>query len=566
MYRLRPNVEVSTSLEVTIGEKAIFSELLKMGHRKRIAIETYPGVDKKIFIDEIQTHYSEYKVIDTDNLFLSKQKIFTIIQDDLTEDQSFGRFSHKDFNEFFDFKKIKEHPFLQSIDENVIVIGVGAADIIHYDTLIYADITRWEVQLRYKKGLNNWMGYREEGFSEKLKRAYYFDWPAGDYRRSYLLDKSEYYIDATVSDRPKLIRTEDLRTAVLTFTKQPFRLVPYFDPGIWGGDWMQEKFSVGQDKINLAWSFDGVPEENSIIANINGVEVEMPAQVLVNMYPEKLLGNRVFGRYGRDFPIRFDFLDTMNGQNLSLQVHPTIDYAYRKFGAKYTQDESYYILDCKDDACVYLGVKDQTERDELVASLEAAQESGSFDTEKFVNKFPVKKHDHLLIPAGTVHSSGRNCVVLEISSTPNRFTFKLWDWGRTDLDGKPRPIAIDHGKHVINEKFDETFARKELFNAITILHEEETFTEEKTGLHELEAIETRRLTFDKPILQSTAGSVNMLNLVEGERIIITSPKDDFKPFEVFYGETFIIPEAIKEFILTPDDENKPCKVMKAYIR
>ncbi|MFQ9333526.1 MAG: class I mannose-6-phosphate isomerase, partial [Finegoldia magna] len=153
----------------------------------------------------------------------------------------------------------------------------------------------------------------------------------------------------------------------------------------------------------------------SILAKIEEVEFEMPAQILVDTYPQKLLGQRVYGRFGKDFPIRFDFLDTMNGQNLSLQVHPTLDYAYRNFGAKYTQDESYYILDCKEGASVYLGLKNNVSRDELVQALENAQVSGEFPDEEFVNNFKVNKHDHILIPAGTVHSSGKNCVVLEIA-------------------------------------------------------------------------------------------------------------------------------------------------------
>jgi mannose-6-phosphate isomerase class I len=63
--------------------------------------------------------------------------------------------------------------------------------------------------------------------------------------------------------------------------------------------------------------------------------------------------------------------------------------------------------------------------------LRRAQEDDTwFDANKYVNQWPVRRHDHLLIPAGTIHCSGRNRMVLEISATPYIFTFKLWDWGR----------------------------------------------------------------------------------------------------------------------------------------
>jgi mannose-6-phosphate isomerase class I len=92
------------------------------------------------------------------------------------------------------------------------------------------------------------------------------------------------------------------------------------------------------------------------------------------------------------------------------------------------------------DGCVYLGLKEGVDRERMIADLRAAQEDDTqFDTDKYVNKWPAKKHDHFLIPAGTPHCSGKN-LVLEISATPYIFTFKMWDWGRLGLDGRPRPI------------------------------------------------------------------------------------------------------------------------------
>ena len=190
----------------------------------------------------------------------------------------------------------------------------------------------------------------------------------------------------------------------------------------------------------------------------------------------------------------------MEGGNLSLQVHPLTEYIQENFGMHYTQDESYYILDTEgNDACVYLGLKENADPAAMVADLKKADRGeGAFPAEKYVNRIPVKKHDHLLIPAGTVHCSGKNTMVLEISATPYIFTFKLWDWGRVGLDGRPRPIHIEHGVKNIQWDRDTRWVRSNAVHQERVLHREEGLLVERTGLHPREFIETYRYTFRKP--------------------------------------------------------------------
>jgi mannose-6-phosphate isomerase class I len=406
-----------------------------------------------------------------------------------------------------------------------------------------------------------------------------------------LMNHWDFVLDTTVPGHPKMISGEDLRSAYTQAVTQPFRVVPFFDPGPWGGQWMKEYCDLDRDVENFAWCFDCVPEENSLLLQFgskdfhsfsspNGegsgvrktdqeVIFETPAINLVFYQSKKLLGDEVQKKFGDEFPIRFDFLDTMSGGNLSLQVHPTTEYIKEKFGMDYTQDESYYLLDAGDDACVYLGLKSTISPEEMIRDLNRAQDEGVFfDAEKYVEKWPVKKHDHVLIPAGTVHCSGANSMVLEISATPYIFTFKLWDWGRMGLDGKPRPINIEHGRAVINWSRTRDWVKNELINRVQKLDEGQGWAEEKTGLHELEFIETRRHWFTQKVTHHTNGSVNVLNLVEGKEAIVESPADAFEPFIVHYAETFIIPEAVKEYTISPHglSEGKQCATIKAFVR
>ncbi|MDE6182391.1 MAG: class I mannose-6-phosphate isomerase, partial [Eubacteriales bacterium] len=349
----------------------------------------------------------------------------------------------------------------------------------------------------------------------------------------------------------------------------PFRLVPYFDSGIWGGQWIKKVCGLDKNRENFAWGFDGVPEENSIILKYGNVCFETPAINLVFCEPINLLGERVYARFGKEFPIRFDFLDTMEGGNLSLQVHPLTEYIQETFGMHYTQDESYYILDTKEDSAVYLGVKENIDKEKMIEDLKEAQETGKpFNVEKYINKIYAKKHDHFLIPAGTIHCSGKNTVVLEISATPYIFTFKLWDWGRLGPDGLPRPIHIQHGEKVINYKADTQWVYENLVNNIKPICEDKNYKEESTGLSNRHSIETRRHIFDDTVIHNTYGSVNMLNLVEGEEITIESINGEFEAFIIHYAETFIIPACIEQYKITPSGSSKGKKVttIKAYIR
>jgi mannose-6-phosphate isomerase class I len=357
---------------------------------------------------------------------------------------------------------------------------------------------------------------------------------------------------------------ESLRQGI----NQPFSLVPFFDPGPWGGQWMREKFELDSDAENFAWCFNCVPEENSLLLQFGEVIFETPSINLVFFHPKELMGASVYSRFGDEFPIRFDFLDTMNGGNLSLQVHPLTEYIQEKFGMHYTQDESYYLLDAKRGAQVYLGLKNDVDKTQMFSELREAQKGKPFDADKYVATWKAKKHDHFLIPAGTIHCSGNDNMVLEISATPYIFTFKLWDWGRLGIDGKPRPINVDHGENVIQMDRTIDWVKKELVNNIAEVQTGDGWREERTGLHDTEFIETRRHWFSKPVTHFTYGTVNVLNLVEGEQAIVESPTGDFDPFIVHYSETFVVPANVVSYRIRPHgaSEGSEIATVKAYVR
>lgn len=556
-----------------ISEK-LKSEIASFKKQKSVVVvETYPGADDGEIISALKSGLQPDAIFQAKDAYLSETDIDRLTYPDVTDDRIFGYMTRLNIEQFFDQKKLADlYGQVQESEGTVVVYGTGASLVAKTrDLLVYADMARWEIQMRMRRHEVANLGVSNHSleFSRMYKRAFFVDWRVADRLKRKLMEHWDFVLDTNTKDQPKMAGGEAIRTALKQTVQRPFRVVPFFDPGPWGGQWMKEVCDLDRSAVNYAWCFDCVPEENSLLLDFGKMTMEIPSVDLVFYQPKKLLGENVYARFGAEFPIRFDFLDTMDGGNLSLQVHPLTEYIREHFGMFYTQDESYYMLDVKDDAIVYLGLKDDVQPEKMIAELEAAENGdATFDADKHVAKWPVKKHDHILIPAGTVHCSGENSMVLEISATPYIFTFKLWDWGRLGLDGLPRPINIAHGQKNIQWDRTTDWVSKNLLNREEKIAEGDGWREERTGLHETEFIETRRHWFTKKVHHDTGGNLNVLNLVEGREAIVESPAGAFEPFIVHYAETFIVPAAVGEYTIRPfgESEGKECATLKAFVR
>ncbi len=552
---------------------ALKNQQIKDGsERVIVVVDLYHGV----FQEEVQEAFErafDGHFYDTREAMKSTTEIEAMLADELTDDAIFGHLTKLRLLDFFDTGKV------ENIANNVVeqygltfLIGVGASLIYPKAAIkVYIDMARWEIQQRFRRNEISNVGTdnKDQKTSLQYKRAYFIDWRVCDAHKKEVIRKSDFVIDANKKNRPVMLRTVDWKHALEATAHRPFRVVPFFDPGPWGGQWMKEYCDLDPAEKNYAWCFDGVPEENSILLKVGDIVFETPAINLVFFCTDTLLGAKVAKIFGDEFPIRFDFLDTMDGGNLSLQVHPTNEFIRKEFGMAYTQDESYYILDAEEDACVYLGLKEDISITKMQQELRTAQEGAEiFDADRYVEKWPAKKHDHFLIPAGTIHCSGKNSMVLEISATPYIFTFKLWDWNRLGLDGLPRPINIDRGMKVLNTERTTQMVGKELINTVEQIAKGDGWQEERTGLHRTQFIETRRHWFTKKVTHHTCEGVNVLNLVEGREAIIESPDEAFEPMVVHYAETFIVPASVGPYTIRPygESEGMRCGTVKAYVR
>ncbi|HEY4435652.1 MAG TPA: class I mannose-6-phosphate isomerase [Lelliottia sp.] len=556
------------------GWEAITARLrARTGQRTVLVIDCYPGVRLAELEENLLSALKPALVINAEQARLDESALHQLLARNLTDDRVFGVLSCHQLSEFIAPQKLAalKEQVSNTPDGLIVIYGPGAALVHPGDVLVYADLPRWEIQQRMRSGeLDNWGAENQsEDMLRRYKRAFFVEWRVFDRHKTPLLKRADFLLDTTLADSPAMVTGDALRAGLKQTTQQPFRVVPFFDPGVWGGQWMKQKFDLDPSAPNYAWCFDCVPEENSLLLRFGAVRIEIPSQDLVLLEPRALLGEKVHARFGAEFPIRFDFLDTIGGQNLSFQVHPLTEYIQQQFGMHYTQDESYYILEAEPGAMVYLGTKTGTEPQAMLDNLRSAGRGEQpFDDARFVNQIPAKKHDHFLIPAGTVHCSGAGTMVLEISATPYIFTFKLWDWGRLGMDGLPRPVHLDHGEKVIDWQRDTHWVHQHLVNQVEPIAEGEGWREERTGLHEREFIETRRHWFSAPVVHHTHGGVNVLNLVEGAEAIVDSPSGAFAPFTVRYAETFIIPADVGEYRISPSGETsgKPLATIKAWVR
>ncbi len=445
-----------------------------------------------------------------------------------------------------------------------ILIGPGAALAGWDGPLVYLDLPKNELQFRARAGTVTNLGADEPAPSKEMyKRFYFVDWVALNAHKRHVLPRVDYVIDAQRPDEPAWMRGNDFRAALATLGTNAFRVRPWFEPGPWGGQWMKENFTdLPRDEPNYAWSFELIVPENGLILSGDDRMFEVSFDWLMCAAHDKVIGESA-NFFGHEFPIRFDYLDTVRGGNLSVQCHPRPAYVREHFGERFTQDETYYIHHADAGARVYLGFRDDVNPDEFRATLEQSVEQGvAVDIDRFVASWPAKKHDLFLIPNGTIHCSGAGSLVLEISATPYIFTFKMYDWMRMDLEGKPRPLNIKRAfENVYFDRAGERVAR-EFISQPREVARGDGWSVVHLPTHAEQFYDVRRYEFAERVEVTTDGSCHVGNLVEGSQITVRTRDVTLR---VAHAETFVVPAAAGRYTLM-NELGGEAKVVVAFVK
>lgn len=445
-----------------------------------------------------------------------------------------------------------------------ILYGTGAALAGWTGHLVYLDLPKNEIQFRSRSGaIRNLGGRRASPAKAMYKRFYFIDWPALNAHKERMLNAINTVVDEQRPDEPAWMSGDDLRAGLDLMSRNVIRPRPWFEPGPWGGQWIRRHIpQLPQDAPNYAWSFEMIAPENGLMFESDGRLLEVSFDFLMFHRGPQVLGNCA-ARFGVEFPIRFDFLDTFDGGNLSVQCHPRPDYIRENFRENFTQDETYYILDCEPGARVYLGFREDADPDEFRRELERSHRDGTpIDADRYVNSEPAHRGDLFLIPNGTIHCSGRNNLVLEISATPYIFTFKMYDWVRRDLEGNLRPLNIARAyENLYFDRRGERIAREFVAHPVTIA-EGDGWRVVHLPTHREQFYDVHRLEFENEMEVETGNDCHVLNLVEGRSIIVET-RDGMR--RINYAETFVMPAAAVRYRLINEGPGT-AQVVKAFVK
>lgn len=446
-----------------------------------------------------------------------------------------------------------------------LLLGPGAA-LCQPDVLWWADLPKRYAEAAVSSGNGRNLA-APPGVPATTRRLFYVDWPLLDRHRDESAQRIDRWVDTQDPRCPTSVDGDALRVTCAQLARRPFRTRPTFNSTPWGGHWAQRELNHNTDAANTALGYELIAPESGVLLGDRPEEVvEVPFQLLVALAPDDVLGTVVHEAFGTSFPIRFDYLDTVGGGNLSVHCHPQGDYMRTVFGWPYTQHETYYVMVGSPGSRVFLGLREGRSVAEFQRRAHHADvDATHFDIEEFVQTFSAVPHQLYLVPAGTPHGSSTGNVVLEVSATPYLYSLRFYDWLRRDGGNRQRPVHVEHAFRNLDPSRVGAAVSEQLVQAPRTLHEGPGWCEELLGFLPEMFFEVRRVAVEPGAgaEQHTVGRFHVLTVVDGGPAVVETAAGDRHALS--YAETLAVPAAVGAYGVR-NRGSAPLRLVKALVR
>lgn len=305
----------------------------------------------------------------------------------------------------------------------------------------------------------------------------------------------------------------------------PLKFAPIYKQTIWGGNSISKYFhrDIPSDQVAESWELCCREDGTSIVSY--GALKGMSLQDLILMYGKKLLGDKVSQKCGTSFPLLIKIIDA--NENLSVQVHPDDAYA-KKNGEKNGKNELWYVLDAKDNSKLVYGIKKNVSKEDFMKAI------SKNEVEQTLNIVSAKPGDVFYVPAGKVHAILSGILIAEIQQNSNT-TYRIYDWGRVDKDGKGRELNTSKALDVIDfqsdnqpERYSQTLNNKEY--RTEVVFRSDFFNIDKITVHQR-------------YIGTVNGSFIIMMCIQGNGEILS----DGGKCKINFGETVLLPACIGKY-------------------
>ncbi len=513
----------------------------------------------------------KYKLFNMKDLYKSKEELENIFKENLPDKSDedpvclFGKIFDGTFDDIFSKGKVQDilNYINMNDDDITILYGHGSASNTFNeiaDWVVYIDITPKTTAIRCRNGSYCNIGDDfARPFSELMRRNYYIDFELEVKLRKKLLqeDRIDQYICGDHDDKLVLLEKEAFNEILKELSKYPFRCKPVYLEGVWGGEYIRKVRNLDIKAEKVAWIFDMIPMEVSVLVEYKDNILEFPFATFFNKYPHEIMGKECTERFGGYFPIRCNYDDTFHSNgNMSIQVHPNGEFVKSHYNDKGSQDEAYYVIATGHDAKTYVGFKEDADTEEFFKKASESEMTGEdIDYKKYINYIPSTPGRQIMLPAGTIHSSGQNQFILELGSlTIGSYTYKIYDYNRLDSDGNKRPIHLINGRKVIDINRRSSWVNENIAIEPVLSEEGTGYKEYIVGNTDLMYYETKRVEIQTGYKASFKNNnqFTILTLVDGEKASIYSKENPDYKYNQNYLDIIIVPASIDEYVI----ENK----------